>query len=185
MSAWGNIANIPVRQYMCGYCEEKVASEKGWQGSGTHTKGFNLYVCPNCSKPSFFVNHANTQQPSPTLGQHVDKLPDDIAALYAEARTCTKEGCFTAATMLCRKMLMNISVEEGAKEGLRFVEYVDFLFNNHHVPPKAKQQLKLVKDIGNESNHKIQPRSQKEASQVLNFLGMVLKFNYEYADREE
>jgi hypothetical protein len=38
--------------------------------------------------------------------------------LYEEARRCTGQGCFTAAVLLCRKMLMNIAVEQGAAEGL-------------------------------------------------------------------
>jgi len=32
-----------------------------------------------------------------------------LNSLYEEARRCTSQNCFTAAVLLCRKMLMNIA----------------------------------------------------------------------------
>jgi hypothetical protein len=37
--------------------------------------------------------------------------------------------------LLCRKMLMNVAVHEGAAEGLKFIEYVTYLSDHGYVPP--------------------------------------------------
>lgn len=92
---------------------------------------------------------------------------------------------FTAAIMLMRKIIMNIAVHEGAKENLKFVQYVDFLYDNRIVHKKSKKKAQSVKDLGNDANHEIENRTLDEAQNCLDFIELLLIANYEFADGEE
>ena len=92
---------------------------------------------------------------SPALGNPVQHVPDSLNALYEEARRCTGQGCYTGAVLLCRKMLMNIAVEQEAKEGLNFIEYVNFLSEKGYVPPNGKHWVDHIRKKGNEATHEI------------------------------
>ena len=52
-------------------------------------------------------------------------------------------------------MLMNIAVAQGAKEGLKFIEYVNYLSDNGYTPPNGKQWVDHIRKKGNEANHEI------------------------------
>ena len=60
-------------------------------------------------------------------GNSVEHLPVDIEALYTEARNCVAASCYTAAVLICRKLLMNMAVSQGADAGDTFVQYVEYL----------------------------------------------------------
>ncbi|TBT15295.1 hypothetical protein D5E83_24565, partial [Vibrio parahaemolyticus] len=52
-------------------------------------------------------------------------LPEDLAALYKEARNCVAASAYTGAVLLTRKLLMNIGVEQGAqKVSLLFITLI-------------------------------------------------------------
>jgi hypothetical protein len=114
------------------------------------------------------------------LGNSVQHLPDTLNALYDEARRCTAQRCFTAAVLLCRKMLMHIAVEKSAKEGLNFLEYVNFLSDKGYVPPNGKHWVDHIRKKGNEATHEIVLMSASDASELLTFVEMLLRFVYEF-----
>jgi hypothetical protein len=123
------------------------------------------------------------QYPAPALGRSVDHVPNDLNELYEEARRCTGESCYTAAVLICRKMLMNIAVQEGANEGLKFIEYVEYLAANGFVPPKGKPWVDHIRKKGNEATHEIVVMKQENAKDLLGFLEMLLRFIYEFPAR--
>jgi hypothetical protein len=90
------------------------------------------------------------------------------------------ESCYTAAVLICRKMLMNIAVQEKAKPGLRFIEYVEYLANNGYVPPNGKVWVDHIRKKGNEATHEIAIMKQEDAKDLLGFLEMLLRFIYEF-----
>lgn len=182
-SNWFMLQNIYNKRYSCGFCSEKVSSEKGYKlgtkkdGSGPQIGG--VYICPNCNYPTFFTP-INDQIPSPSVGKSVSHVPGDLNQLYEEARSCTTNNCQTAAVLICRKILMNIAVGLEANENLKFYQYVDYLSDKGYIPPNGKQWVDHIRKKGNEANHEIKLMDAKDASDLLIFIEMLLKFIYEF-----
>ena len=120
------------------------------------------------------------QIPGPMYGDEVTHLPPDIEALYHEARGCMAAASYTGAVLICRKLLMNIAVAEGADEGKSFVTYIEHLAAQGYVPPKARGWVDHIRRKGNEANHEIQLMDRKEAEQLLNFVQMLLRLAFEF-----
>lgn len=180
---WRSIQTINNRCYICGYCNHKVSSDRGYKlghgsdGSGDQFGG--IYICPNCQGPTFFSEYQG-RYPSPSFGKPVTNVPNHLNDLYEEARKCTSKGCFTAAVLLCRKMLMNIAVEQGSKEGLKFIEYVNYLSDEGYTPPNGKHWVDHIRRKGNEATHEIAIMQSKDAKELLIFTEMLLRFIYEF-----
>jgi hypothetical protein len=75
-------------------------------------------------------------------------------------------------------MLMKIAVERGAPEGLKFIEYVCYLSDKGYVPPKGKHWVDHIKKKGNEGRHEITLMGKSDATDLVGFLGMLLRFIY-------
>lgn len=177
---WKGIDNLPSRSYTCGYCGIPLASEKGWRGLVGNTVVANIRVCHRCGGPTYF-DHADNQTPGVLYGGQFDGISDvSVAQLYEEARKATGTGSYTAAVLCCRKLLMHIAVSKGAKEGQSFVYYVEFLSDNHYVPPDAKGWVDQIRKTGNEANHEIVIMKPETAKQLLAFVEMLLRIIYEF-----
>ena len=94
-----------------------------------------------------------------------------------------KVSAFTSAVLACRKLLMNIAVAEGADEGKRFIEYVEYLADNGYVPPGGKGWVDHIRTQGNEATHEIAMKTEDEAKDLISFVEMLLKFIYEFPAR--
>jgi len=181
-SYWVDPQGLRAKQFTCGFCSHLVASAKGFgilqQGyPGAPLRG--IYICTNCGGPNFFTLDGS-QYPSAPIGRPVDSVPDPLNTLYEEARRCTTTSCSTAAVLLCRKMLMNIAVANGAKEGLKFIEYVEFLSTRGYVPPNGKHWVDHIRKRGNEATHEIALMAESDARDLLTFIEMLLRFIYEF-----
>ena len=179
---WDNSINLPAKSYKCGYCGESIASEKGWNGSvrSNGTYFGTIFICHNCGKPTFFTRD-DIQTPGCIFGNKVNGITDKIVdELYEEARRCASSNSFTAVVLCCRKLLMHIAVSKGAAEGLKFIEYVEYLSNNNYVPPDAKSWVDHIRNKGNEANHEIVIMDKQTAEDLLSFIEMLLKIIYEF-----
>lgn len=180
---WAGQQNLPNKAFVCGFCSTKVSSTRGYKigansdGSGPLIGG--SFLCPNCNGPNFFGPGGN-RYPAPAIGNHVKFVPEDLAALYEEARRSSSQSCFTAAVLLSRKMLMNIAVQQGAKEGMRFIEYVNFLSDSGFIPPNGKQWVDHIRKKGNEATHEISIMQEEDARDLITFIEMLLRFVYEF-----
>jgi hypothetical protein len=125
------------RKYTCGFCGNVVASNVGYYREGTSDF---LAICPHCDRPTYFGDGLG-QQPRAMPGNEVTHLPEELEALYLEARRCIAAGAHTASVLVCRKLLMHIAVEKGAKAGGTFLAYVDFLAEKGYVPLMARPGL--------------------------------------------
>jgi hypothetical protein len=123
------------------------------------------------------------QLPGVAPGNEVAHLPQDVASLYREARNAVAASAHTAATLVCRKLLMNIAVAEGAPVGKTFLEYVEYLANQGYVPPKGKGWVDHIRKKGNEATHEIVLMSKQDAEELIAFTEMLLKFIYEFPSR--
>ena len=180
--SWANIGHFHAKNYVCGYCNKNVGPNTGYHGQSdtTHT----IYICSYCTHPTYFYfdaeNGEEFQIPSPVFGEDVNHLPEKVESLYSEARRCMTISAYTSAVMLCRILLMHISVEKGANENMNFQQYVDWLDNSGYVPPDGKHLLEYIRKRGNDANHKIHIMHHQDAQNLIIFIGLFMKFVYEY-----
>jgi Domain of unknown function (DUF4145) len=168
------------QDYQCAYCKRHVAASEGYWCVGENDGLVStIAICPKCSGPTYFERHLN-QIPSPPFGESVPHIDDSkIEAIYEEARRCTSYGAFTGAVMLCRRLLMNIAVKQGAPENQSFQSYVDYLDQNRFVPPNGKEWVEGIRKKGNAANHEIELMTSTDARNIVRFSEMLLRFIYE------
>lgn len=172
---------LRARKYICGYCNNKVAPEMGWNHKDNR-HGPQIYICPNCDKPTYFVGASQT--PGVSYGNDVEEIDDeDTKLLYNEARNCCSIESYTASVLCCRKLLMNIAVSKGASKGLSFNKYVEYLSDNHFIPPGSEKWVHHIRKKGNEATHEIAIMGENDAIELITFIEMLLKFIYEFPAR--
>lgn len=168
----------PSLAFTCAHCGNAVGAAVTWE-----RRDLSSYaaVCPVCDEATVLAGGA--QFPGLRFGGEVRGLPADVGALYAEARGCMGVSAYTAAVLLCRKILMHVAVETGADAGLKFVQYVQALWDAHYVPPNAKGWVDHIREKGNEANHEITLISREEAEQLMSFTEVLLQLVYELPQR--
>jgi len=178
--AWNNIMGLSARTFTCGFCGNLVASAAGWVTGQRPQR--HIYVCPNCDLPTLFTEDG-AQVPGVIPGNEVGHLPADIQALYRETRRCISVGSYTSSVLACRKLLMNIAVAQGAKEGESFISYIEYLAKAGFVPPNGRGWVDHIRSKGNEATHEIRLMNQPEALELISFAEMLLKFVYEFPSK--
>ena len=175
---WQNPLGIEPRGYVCSYCGHRVGPALGWWTTNTAPPAY-IYLCSYCGSPTYF-DIGSTQYPGAPFGNAVASVPQDVGALYAEARSCMTVNSFTSAVLTCRKLRMHVAVEKGAQAGKTFLEYVEYLAQKGYVPPDGTGWVDYIRTKGNEANHEIKVMSSADASDLITFLEMLLKFVYEF-----
>lgn len=175
---WVSQHKISSKRYVCGHCGSDITTESGYNCTQGNAVVGSIYICHHCNSPTFFFG--NQQIPGAKTGGSVAHLPKDIDDLYREIRDATAANAYTAAVMAARKLLMHIAVECGDKAGKTFAEYVDYLETNHHTPPNSKIWVDKIRKLGNEANHEIKIMGTEEATNIIKFIEMLLKFIYEF-----
>jgi len=183
-SYWLNESQLEPRSYTCGYqgCGHDVGSDKGWNfidGEGQIIAA--IYICPICQRPTFFGSPS--QVPGKAIGNKIEHLPPEIEQLYEEIRKSTSKEAYTAAVLAGRKLLMHIAVQKGAKENLKFVDYVNYIADSHYAPPNSQPWIDRIRQKANEANHEIKIMNRNDAIEIIDFLEMLLKFIYEFPGR--
>lgn len=184
-----DLADVLGKSLTCGYCGHLVHPNKGfpivtvprYTGVKEEERG-GVYICPSCDG-AIFCPPSGDQYPSAPFGNALKHLPSSINAAYQEARRCTQEKCFTAAALMCRKILMHVAVDKGAKPGKTFVEYVDHLKDKGHVTAASSDWVDHIREKGNEATHELPDISEEDANDLLDFTEMLLKTVYEFPAR--
>lgn len=181
---WSGVSNLDSKSYICGYCGNPLASNQGYYTTNRSPEGEygKIYICHYCTAPTYFIEPVNFQVPGPSFGEPVKYLPKEIESLYNEARGCLSVNATTASILCSRKLLMNIAVSKGAKEGLTFIDYVNFISDKGFVPPDGKDWVDHIRSKGNEATHEINIMSREDAEELITFLEMLLKFIYEFPE---
>lgn len=171
--------------YTCGYCGAYVSSNEGmpivetdFRGKKTISRGAGVYICTNCHMPTFIYD--DIQVPGNRYGSPVKGVPENVNKVYEEARSCYAANAYTGTVLLCRKLLMHVAVDLGAADNLRFIEYVNYLNDQHFVSVKSHKWIDQIRKYGNEATHEIEVSTRKDAETILKFCEMLLKMNYEY-----
>jgi len=183
---WNKFDRLSTISFICWNCNNKVASEKGYYSYHPINNAVLsiISICPNCNSPNMQDDEKNNII-SPLPGIEIKNLPEQIEKTYNETRKCMQTVCFNAAIMLMRKMIMHIAVEEGDSEGKSFVEYVNFLCDEGIVPKKSRSKAESIRNLGNSANHEVENRTEDDAKNCFEFIELLLKVNYEFADNLE
>lgn len=178
---WRNTSDLEKAGWTCGYCGREVGGNVGFRRDVSDGK--SIYICPRCENPTAFIPDGwgvIRQYPGAIHGNEVEHLPDSVSAIYDEVRRCIQYSAYTAAVLAMRKLLMHVAVEQGAKEGMSFIEYIDYLDENHWIPPNGRDWADAIRRGGNEATHEIVVATEGDAKQLLDFAEMLLKFVYEF-----
>jgi hypothetical protein len=177
---WPKPEHLPPRNFTCGYCGVVVGSDLGFGKACIFPSQPRQYIyfCPLCERPVVF--HGDQQMPAAAFGRNVDHLPEDVAALYAEARNCMVVNAYTPAVLACRKLLMHVAVSQGAEAGENFLACVDYLHANGFVPKNAGKWLDYIRKRGNFATHQIALMKQGDAESLLTFIEMLLQLAFEF-----
>ncbi|WEV39265.1 DUF4145 domain-containing protein [Lactobacillus sp. ESL0680] len=178
ITGWQNCSRINSYSYKCGYCGNKVGSDKGY--CNAFSNDVCIYICPLCSKPTYV--EFGDMVPGPTYGRQINNLPKDVEDIYGEARNSYKVGAYTGVVLLCRKLLANVAIGFGAKENKPFGFYVDYLVDNNYVAKNNKQWVDKIRTEGNSATHDKISKTKEEAKTILNFTQMLLITNYEFLE---
>jgi len=180
---WHGLLEVESKSFICGYCGNPLASNKGYFGEHRNDPARRryVYICHQCEKPTFFDWGGRDQTPGSTYGNKVNDIPiGEVDKLYDEARNCMRCNAYTASVLCSRKLLMNIAVAKGAKEGISFIEYVQFLSDRGFVPPDGKEWIDHIRKKGNEATHEIAIMKKDDAEELIDFIEMLLKFIFEF-----
>lgn len=172
---WSNQTGVKSLEFKCGHCGYVVASSIGYFSDA---KEF-IYICPHCTAPTFFDSNG-AQIPDVAPGNEVQHLPKELEALYRESRNCVSVSSYTGSVLLCRKLLMNIAVTQGAEEGKPFIFYVNYLAENGYIPPNGRGWVDHIRKKGNEATHEIALMKKEDAEELISFAEMLMKFIYEF-----
>lgn len=172
--------------YVCGHCGREVSGAVvAMPGTdSSETNGIRWLWCPSCGDGSVrAINGA--VYPSVQFGPEVEGLPPGIGTAYSEARDCMGVRAFTAAELLCRKLLMYVAVEKGAPEkddrgrALPFVKYLDHLKDDGYITPTMDAWVGLIREHGNDAAHDLDPPSEDRAKSTVLFTAELLRVVYE------
>jgi hypothetical protein len=75
---------------------------------------------------------------------------------------------------------MHVAVEKKADEGLKFIEYVDYLDKERYLGREGKGWVDLIRTRSNEANHEIVLMSAEDARRLMTIAEMLLKLVYEF-----
>ncbi|WP_166706204.1 MULTISPECIES: DUF4145 domain-containing protein [Bacillus amyloliquefaciens group] len=189
---WLSVNRLLPYKYQCAHCDAVVGPDSGYlcdrknPGRSTRSTLARIFICSNCNRPTYFeyLNvGSRTQIPSPRYGNKIEHLPEEIEKVYTEIRDCMSHQLHTAGVLLARKLLMNIAVDSGAKEGESFVTYVNFLESEGIIPKDGKDWVDAIRQAGNIATHKIPSIDQELAEEIVTFLEFLLRIKYEMPGR--
>ncbi|WFO98103.1 DUF4145 domain-containing protein [Bacillus subtilis] len=186
---WIDVDRMESNKYKCAYCDALVASDLGitCERELPSKPLGKVLICPHCNRPTFleYSDYDDDddvyvkQFPSPQYRTKIDYLPVEIDNAYNEIRNCMSNQSYTAVVLLARKLLMNIAVDSGAKEGKKFIEYIDYLEEEGFIPKNGREWVDVIRQAGNIATHKIPSVDSKTAHDVLSFLEFLLRIKYE------
>ena len=161
-------------RYVCGHCGKSVA---GAVIASYNTNRIHWLLCPGCEKGS--VRNNNEVIPGVKFGPEISGLPSVVKEAYEESRQCMSVNAFVAAELLCRKLLMHVAVDKGAKEGETFAAYLTYLEDHGYITPPMKSWVDLIRQHGNAATHELETPSKNRAEGTVMLTAELLRVIYE------
>ncbi len=141
--------------------------------------------CPTCLAGSVMSPDTGAVWPAASLVPRVEGLPADVERAFAEASDCFAVGAHVACELVCRKILMHVAVEKGAKEGETFAAYITHLEKAGYVTPPMTPWVELIRSHGNAATHELRPVDKQRAEGTVMFTAELLRLVYEMAAMTE
>jgi hypothetical protein len=187
---------IPVLAITCGHCDHDVGAEvvfiEGVDTATLTSNGFKVPLnvtlwlrCPRCGqgsvrtpdRPGVF---GGVVFPGSLPSSDVFNLPADVATAWAEARRAHSVGAYTAAEIMCRKILMHLAVDvAGSAAGKSFVAYVDDLDAGKYIMAGLKPVVDQIRSRGNKANHELPASTEQESITTMTITHHLLVGIYE------
>ncbi|GAB2474030.1 DUF4145 domain-containing protein [Jatrophihabitans fulvus] len=164
---------------VCGHCGTSVpAAVIAHDGPNPSTLGGEVWFrCSNCRHAS--VVSDGRQYPAVAFGDDISGVPADTYDAYMEARRCTSVNSWSGCEMICRKILMHVAVDKGAKTGDNFAAYVSYLEKNGFVTPPMKPWVDIIRKRGNSAVHELPATTKKQAEGIVLLTQHLLRNVYE------
>lgn len=161
----------------------RVSALMAKEGPGkVQDDGLRWLRCAACGGGA--VASGDEVHPAPRPFAPVEGLPEEDARIWDEARTCFGAAAYTAAVMLCRKLLFHIAVDKGlAASNARgrapgFQECVNHLESEGVITKTMLGWVDRIKDVGNDANHEVTPVAKADAEAVGAFTQQLLTLAY-------
>jgi hypothetical protein len=151
-----------------------------------------LRKCPRCGGPflirtQYFHHHeagSFPQESSILYPGHdfgslpVSLLPERIADIYSQAKSCAASNLFDPAIIMCRKCLEAVCIELGA-QGSDLSKKINFLYENGVIEKKLSSWATQLRIIGNDAAHDIDAKfSESDVEDSMTFLEALLMYLY-------
>ena len=141
---------------------------------------YSFLRCPLCFR-CFSIDESRSRQlPGVKPGKDIKGLHEPIKRVYEEVRDCFSVGAYTAATQMCRKILMytccHISKDQkqNALPKKQFSYYINFLIKNGHINTAMLPWVEKIKNIGNDANHELDEITEDIALNIFTFTTQLL-----------
>lgn len=163
----------------------RVAALLAQEGPGKgepEDDGLRWLRCAACGSGA--VASGGEVHPAPRPFGSVEGLPEVDARIWDEARTCFGAAAYTAAVMLCRKLLFHIAVDKGLPASNArgrapgFQECVNHLESRGVITKTMLGWVDRIKDVGNDANHEVTPVTKGDAEAVGAFTQQLLTLAY-------
>lgn len=202
--------NLDLVDSICGTCGKEVSLTKlrvttsFEYGQDFPIDDFEVFICPRCKSGSVLnlkleyrqnrrreeiemlqrsaMNNADmyTLSPGPLPMPRPKNLPDDIEAAWDEVLNAGRASAWTAAELMCRKILMHIAVDQfDMEEGLNFTAYVKKFDDERFFPRMMMPVIDGIRERGNRATHDLASTPKEQAMKTLDVTHYVLRTIYE------
>lgn len=170
---------IPTWPITCGHCSRNVGAEIVYVEFVTQAtlasptfkppQSQTLWLrCPACGQGSVRTPLAPRVGfavfPGALPASAVSNLPSDVATAWTEARRAHSVAAYTAAEIMCRKILMHLAVDvAGSPPGQSFVSYVNDLEAGGYIMAGLKPVVDQIRNRGNKANHELPASTEQES----------------------
>jgi len=163
--------------YKCAGCGNDVSGAVVAE-IGTEKGHVKWLQCPICCEGAVQRLDGNIY-PGVAFGIKLEGLPKEIELAYTEARNCMSVDAYGASELVCRKILMYVAVEKGAKEGESFSSYLTYLGNKGFITDAMMGWVEIIRKNGNKAAHKIEKVDKERAESTVMFTAELLRIVYE------
>ena len=163
--------------YTCAHCGKQVSGAVVSYVT-QDAQSIKWLWCTSCANGSVLTLEGNVY-PGALVGPNIEGLPYDVEEAYQEARRCISVNAFTACELVCRKILMHVAAEKGAKEGEDFTTYLKYLETHGYITPAMKGWVDIIRQHGNKATHKLAAPDNERAESTLMFTAELLRIIYE------
>ena len=176
----------------CSYCgtATMLAVALGEASEATGYRESAWLMCVNCGKGAWAIGYSNNiifQSPQPAPFTTPDHLSPEVKTTWEEACNSFTVGAYTACTLMCRKLIFYMAVEEGLPEkndrnhAPGFEQCINYLVESGLITSRYRGEwVDSIRVWGNAATHDLAVIDKSVAEKALTFTHSLLKMVYEF-----